>query len=197
MPILRGKLRRILSLHTYSDTSPQTSPAKLRQQKFANKILPVICIWQINMLPLWALTQTCMLIGMNLATIEHKGQLQNFTLTSFCRKFGLRNVTFKNNKYDQPWNVGILDAVYTPLKNNISGCLRHKDYHLGEKTTKQNAPGLKFTCSPTCILFVYIYTHTQHHVCVCKSHTIHYLVIAYSDVAVKSWQFSRINEPRD
>ena len=58
LPILRRKLRRILALHSYSETSPQTSPAQIRQQ--------------INMLPLWALTQTCMFIGMNLATIEQK-----------------------------------------------------------------------------------------------------------------------------
>ena len=56
--ILRHKLRGILTLHTYSETSPQTSPAELRQQKFANKISPVICSWQTNMLPLRALTQT-------------------------------------------------------------------------------------------------------------------------------------------
>jgi len=43
-PILRRKLRGILTLHTYSETSPQTSPAKLRQQKSANKISPVIFI---------------------------------------------------------------------------------------------------------------------------------------------------------
>jgi len=70
LPILRRKLRRILTLHTYSETSPQTSPAKLGQKKIANKISPVICIWQMKMLPLWALTQTCMFIGMNLATLE-------------------------------------------------------------------------------------------------------------------------------
>jgi hypothetical protein len=40
LPILRRKLRRILTLHTYSETSP----AKLGQKKIANKISPVICI---------------------------------------------------------------------------------------------------------------------------------------------------------
>ena len=39
MPILRRTLRRIPNLHTYSETLtlPETSPAKLRQQKITNK----------------------------------------------------------------------------------------------------------------------------------------------------------------
>ena len=65
----------------------KTSPAKIRQQNLAS-----FCIWQIDMLPLWALTQTCMFIGMNLATIEQKWKLENFTTTSFCRKSGLTNM---------------------------------------------------------------------------------------------------------
>ena len=58
LPVLRRKLRCIPKLHTYSETSPETSLAKLRQQKFTNKIPPALCIWRINMLPLWALTIT-------------------------------------------------------------------------------------------------------------------------------------------
>ena len=37
MPILRRTLRRIPNLHAYSETLPETSPAKLRQQKITNK----------------------------------------------------------------------------------------------------------------------------------------------------------------
>ena len=58
LPVLRRKLRCIPKLHTYSEISPETSLAKLRQQKFTNKIPPALCIWRLNMLPLWALTIT-------------------------------------------------------------------------------------------------------------------------------------------
>ena len=57
-------LRNIL----HSETLPETSPAKLCQKKMSAFLLPAICIWQQNTLPLF--TRTCMFIGINLATFE-------------------------------------------------------------------------------------------------------------------------------
>ena len=69
-------------------------------------------------------------------------------------------------------NHEMLGYCIYPFEKKKHIRLRHKDYHLGEKTTTQNAPGLKFNGSPTCILFVYIYIYVYIHntmrVCVCN-----------------------------
>ena len=61
----------------------KTSPAKICQQNLASYLHVTK-----NILPLWALTQTCMFVGMNLATNEQQLNLEKNHSTSFCRKFG-------------------------------------------------------------------------------------------------------------
>ena len=74
-PVLRRKLRRILTLHT---VLTQKLRRKLRRQNFASKKVPtksrqLFAVDKLISCPCGHLhKQTCMFIGMNLATIEQK-----------------------------------------------------------------------------------------------------------------------------
>ena len=73
MPILRRKLHRIFTLHvSLRNFAGKTSPAKLRQQKFANIILRVICHFSYNYVAPVGTYTNVMFIGINLATDEQK-----------------------------------------------------------------------------------------------------------------------------
>ena len=78
-----------------------------------------------------------MFIGMNLATIEHKWRLEHFTLTSFCRRFGLTiDLTTVNHR--------LYDIFFTELKKTSTGStadlitLDHIDF--ATDLTRQNSP---------------------------------------------------------